>query len=230
LKINSYSNKTNEKENSATDFIFFPIYVIFAHMSHQSQSQFFDPEILLWNTVVKDDEKAFEKLFGLFYPSLAIYAKRYIEDQAVQEDIVQDVFVALWESRKKLQITTSIRSYLILSVRNHCFNYLRRQGLNRQYQEFISTKQLTAAEEEDVYLLSELYDLLESALAKLPDTYRLVFEMHNMEGKDYVEIAEALNISVRTAKRYKSQVIEILREELKDYLPLMLLVYPHIIN
>lgn len=194
------------------------------------QLQFLDPEFLLWNTVVNDDEKAFEKLFGLFYPSLSIYAKRYIEDRAVREDIVQDVFVALWESRKKLQITTSIRSYLILSVRNHSLNYLRREGLNRQYQEFISAKQLTSTEEEDVYLLSELYDLLESALAKLPETYRIVFEMHNMEGKDYAEIAEALNISVRTAKRYKSQVIDLLKDELKDYLPLMVLIYPNIIN
>ncbi len=194
------------------------------------QLPFFDAEILLWNTAVNDDEKAFEKLFGLFYPSLSIYAKRYIEDQAVREDIVQDVFVALWEGRKKLQITTSIRSYLIFSVRNHCLNYLRKEGLNRHYQEFISKEQLLSAEEQDVYLLSELHDLLESALAKLPDTYRIVFEMHNMEGKDYAEIAEALNISVRTVKRYKSQVVDILKDELKDYLPLMLLVYSNIVG
>ena len=195
-----------------------------------SQLHYFDPEILLWNTAVNDDEKAFEKLFSLFYPSLSIYAKRYIENQAVREDIVQDVFTTLWEGRKKLQITTSIRSYLILSVRNHCLNYLRKEGLNRQYQEFISKEQLLSAEEQDVYLLSELYDLLESALAKLPDTYRIVFEMHNMEGKDYAEIAEALNISVRTAKRYKSLAVDVLKEELKDYLPLVLLVYSNIVS
>lgn len=207
---------------------YFSIYTIFAYMNHQLHSQ--ESDLLLWNTVVKDDEKAFEKLFGLFYPSLSIYAKRYIEERTVCEDIVQDVFVALWEGRKKLLITTSIRSYLILSVRNHCLNYLRKEGLSLQYQELITKEQTTADQGQDVYLLSELYEMLDKALAKLPDTYRLVFEMHRMEGKNYEEIAEALNISVRTAKRYKSQVVEILKNELKDYLPLILLFYPHILN
>lgn len=195
-------------------------------MSYPLHTQ--DTELLLWSTVVNDDEKAFEKLFSLFYPSLAVYARRYIEEQAIREDIVQDVFVALWESRKNLVIKTSVRSYLILSVRNHCLNYLKKEGLSRQYQEFISTKE--SINDDDVYLLSELYDLFEKALNKLPETYRIVFEMHRFEGKNYDEIARELNISVRTAKRYKSQVVEILKNELKDYLPLLVLIYPNIIN
>lgn len=195
-------------------------------MTHQSHIR--ETELLLWNTAVNDDEKAFEKLFGLFYPPLLVYAKRYIEEQTVREDIVQDVFIALWEGRKKLTITTSIRSYLILAVRNHCLNYLRKEGLSRQYQEL--KKEEDAVSEENIYLLSELYDLFEKALAKLPEVYRIVFEMHSLEGKDYAEIAEKLNISVRTAKRYKSQVIETLKDELKDYLPLAFFVYTNIIN
>ena len=187
-----------------------------------------DTELLLWNTAVNDDEKAFEKLFELFYPPLLSYAKRYIEEQAVREDIVQDVFIALWEGRKKLTITSSIRSYLILAVRNHCLNYLRKEGLIRQYQELKQEGEQIA--DENIYLLSELYDLFEKALAKLPAAYRIVFEMHSLEGRDYAEIAERLNISVRTAKRYKSQVIVTLKEELKDYLPLVILVYPNIIS
>ena len=195
-------------------------------MSTPSHTQ--ETELLLWNTVVNDDEKAFEKLFSLFYPSLSVYARRYIEEQSVREDIVQDVFVMLWESRKKLAIKTSIRSYLILSVRNHCLNYLKKEGLSRQYQEFISAEE--SSNDNDVYLLSELYNLFEKALSKLPETYRIVFEMHRLEEKNYDEIAKELNISVRTAKRYKSQVVEVLKEELKDYLPLILLLYPNILN
>lgn len=189
-----------------------------------------NPDILLWKTVVNDDEKAFEKLFGLFYPALSVYAKRYIDDRAVREDIVQDVFIALWEGRKKLNITASVRNYLLLSVRNHCLNHLRKEGLYRQYQEFAEKEALHHENEQDLYLLSELHDLLEKALAKLPETYRLVFEMQRMEGKDYEEIAQTLQISVRTAKRYKSQVMELLRKELKDYLSLLLFFYPHLLN
>lgn len=177
-----------------------------------------EADLLLWNTIVNDDEKAFEKIFVLFYGPLSVYAKRFIEEKTVREDIVQDVFTSLWESRKKLMITTSLKSYLIQSVRNNCLNYLKKEGLNRQYQEFISQEYSISDENGNVYLLSELYHLLDEALKKLPDTYRLVFEMHRLEGKDYNEIAETLNISVRTAKRYKSQVVEVLRKELKDYL------------
>lgn len=186
-----------------------------------------DPEYLFLKTVVSDDEKAFEKLFELFYPPLTVYAKKYIDERVLREDIVQDVFATLWGDRKKLSITTSIRNYLIVAVRNSCLNHLHREGLYRRYQEFISVE-YTDAENEEVYLLTELHELLNKALAKLPETYRMVFEMHCMEGKDYNEIAATLNISVRTAKRYKSQVVEVLKDELKDYLPFLILVYPNL--
>lgn len=195
-------------------------------MSYPLHTQ--DTELLLWNTVVNDDEKAFEKLFTLFYPSLAVYARKYIEEQAIREDIVQDVFVTLWENRKKLVIKTSVKSYLILSVRNHCLNYLKKEGLSRQYQESISAED--SSNNNDVYLLSELYNLFEKALSKLPETYRIVFEMYRLEEKNYEEIARELNISIRTAKRYKSQAVEVLKDELKDYLPLILLLYPNFLN
>lgn len=188
-----------------------------------------DPEHLFLKTVVNDDEKAFEKLFELFYPPLTIYAKRYIEERVLCEDIVQDVFASLWEERKKLSITSSIRNYLIAAVRNGCLNHLHKESLSKRYREFISTEH-GDEDNEEVYLLTELNELFDKALAKLPETYRIVFEMHRMEGKDYNEIAATLNISVRTAKRYKSQVIEILKEELKDYLPFMILFYPNICN
>lgn len=167
------------------------------------------------------DEKAFKTLFSLYYPPLCIYAKRYIDSKAAREDIVQDVFAVLWEDRKKLSITGSIRFYLVAAVRNHCLNYLRREGLQRNYREAAIDSNLSGRQDmDDIYLLTELYELLDKALAKLPDTYRLVFEMHRMEGRNYEEIAETLNISVRTAKRYKSQVMDILRNDLKDYLPI----------
>lgn len=192
-----------------------------------TSSHIADPEYLFLKTVVSDDEKAFEKLFELFYSPLSVYAKKYIDERTLREDIVQDVFASLWEDRKRLSITSSVRNYLIVSVRNGCLNHLHREGLSRRYQEFLSTKHLDA-DNEDVYLLTELQELLNKALAKLPATYRIVFEMHHMEGKDYNEIAATLNISVRTAKRYKSQVVEVLKEELKDYLTLLALIYPNL--
>jgi len=186
-----------------------------------------EPEQLLWKTVVNDDEKAFEMLFSLFYPPLCIYAKRYIESKPIREDIVQDVFVSLWENRKKLSITESVRYYLTFSVKNHCLNYLRREGLLFDYQKFTQENNTLSGQQDanDIYLLTELHELLDKALSKLPDTYRKVFEMHRFEGKSYEEIAQTLNISIRTAKRYKSQVTDQLRKDLKDYLPLLVWLF-----
>lgn len=183
-----------------------------------------EPELLLWNQVVEDDEKAFEKLFALFYPVLVAYAGKYIEEPYVCEDIAQDVFVTLWEDRQRLTITSSLRSYLIAITRNNCLNHLRKENLNRQYQEVVLRDRLGMEEkEEDLYTLNELYDMLEKALARLPETYRTVFEMHRMEGKKYDEIAKKMNLSLRTVKRYNAQAIETLKDDLKDYLPVFLI-------
>jgi RNA polymerase sigma-70 factor (ECF subfamily) len=189
------------------------------HLRHNPEA-----ENLLWSRVVDDDEKAFEKIFTLFYPALSVYAKKYIEDRAVCEDIVQDTFVSLWEDRKRLLITSSLRNYLTVSVRNHCLNFLKKEGLTRQYRESIRKETLMPDEDPDnIYTLTELYDLLDKDLAGLPDNYRIVFEMHRMEGKKHEEIAEELNLSLRTVKRYQSRAIEILKENLKDYLPLVII-------
>jgi RNA polymerase sigma-70 factor (ECF subfamily) len=181
-------------------------------------------EQLLWNSVILDDKKAFEQLFELFYPPLLNYANRYTDDRSMSEDIVQEVFVSLWENRQVLHITHSIRNYLLVTVRNHCLNYIKKEKYARRYQEFVIKKESIEKEDrEDFYLLTELYEMLEKTLAKLPKTYRKVFEMYRIEKKSYEDIAEELHISVRTAKRYKSHVLDILRKDLKDYLPLLVL-------
>ncbi|GAB6009528.1 RNA polymerase sigma-70 factor [Dysgonomonas reticulitermitis] len=182
-----------------------------------------EPDQLLWNIVNLDDEKAFEQLFELFYPSLLGYARKYICNRSVCEDIVQEAFVSLWEYRKTLHITQSVRSYLLVSVRNHCLNLLKKEGLTHKYQEFL-LKTTCQKDNENFYLLTELYEMLDKALAKLPETYRTVFEMHRIEKKSYEDIAEELHISVRTAKRYKNHVMDILKKDLKDYLTLMILI------
>ncbi|WP_293710122.1 RNA polymerase sigma-70 factor [uncultured Parabacteroides sp.] len=184
-----------------------------------------------WNTTLGSGEKQFKKLFELFYPPLCQYAKRYIEDKAIREDIVQEVFASLWENRMKMTEGISIRAYLVVCTKNQCISYLRREGYMQQYMD-LQIRKITSADsgENDIYLLTELQALLDKALSKLPETYRLVFEMNRLEGKSFDEIAETLNISVRTAKRYKSQATDILKEDLKDYLSLVLFLSPSLFN
>lgn len=214
-------------KNNPNSFAYIAVFieVCISLRSRMNHTQIYsEQEMLLWNKVVNDDKKAFETLFKLFYQPLSVYAGKYIPESQICEDIAQDVFVSLWEDRKRLSIATSLRSYLVTSIRNHCLNYLRKENLNRQYR--ASVFDLNAdVHEEDLYTFTELHEMLEKALARLPEGYRAVFEMHRLEGKKYDEIAEKMNLSLRTVKRYHSHSLEILRNELKDFLPMLFICF-----
>lgn len=181
-------------------------------------------DYLLWSISNKDDQTAYRSLFEQYYVALCQFARRYIDDQETREDIVQDVFFTIWEKRKTISPTISARNYLVTCVRNLCLNYLRDQGYKQDY-ETNTQKRIPAYVEnqDDIYTLQELRELLNKTLAKLPPEYRLAFEMNRFENKSIEEIAEIMGVSDRTVKRYKSRAIEILKEELKDYLPLLML-------
>lgn len=178
-----------------------------------------NPDVLLWNISVRDDEKSYRQLFELYYPALFVYAKRYIEQRHIREDIVQDVFLSIWEKRKSISIQTSIRNYLLACVRNSCLNYLRRHTTESLDQLIPQNIPLYAESNDEFYMLSELKAMLVESLSKLPENYRRVFELNRFEGKSYGEIALSMDISVRTVERYKNKAIEILKNDLKDYLP-----------
>lgn len=191
-------------------------------------SQILNPDELLWKIAINVDKEAYRALFDLFYPGLCLYAKRYVDERAVAEDLVQDVFVTLWENRKKIKIESSVRNYLVVSVKNQSLNYLKREGYKQSYIETCLSNSTDPSDYNEFYLLTELQKLLDEALAKLPETYRLIFEMSRLENKSNIEIAETLNIPLRTVERYKAKAIDILKKDLKDYLPLLL--YFHLLS
>ncbi len=180
---------------------------------------------LLWSISVNDDEAAYRSLFEHYYAALCLFAKRYIEDRDVREDIVQDVFFNIWEKRKSITANISARNYLVTSVKNLSLNYLRKQSYIQEYQnKIIENPPLYSNGEEDLYTLNELEALLAKTLEKLPPEYRMAFEMSRMEQRSMEEIAEIMGVSIRTVERYRNKALEILKKELKDYLPLLLLL------
>lgn len=181
-----------------------------------------DIDHLLWCISTHDDETAYRSLFEYYYSPLCLYAKRYIEDKSVREDIVQDVFFFIWDKRKTINTDISGRNYLITCVKNLSLNYLRKQGYKQAYQnKIIETPPIYSNNLDDMYTWNELQELLTRTLDKLPTEYRLAFEMSRMENKNMNEVAENMGVSVRTVERYRNKALEILKEELKDYLPLL---------
>lgn len=178
---------------------------------------------LFWRIALKDDELAFRTLFFQFFSPLCVFAHRYIERRETCEDIVQETFFKIWKNRKGIEINTSSRNFLITSVRNSCIDYLRKMETEQNYQQ----REMANYHEplhEDLYSAIELEQMLNAALAKLPAPIRTVFEQNRFEGKTYSEIALQHQISVKTVEAYMTKALKHLRIELKEYLPLVLLL------
>jgi RNA polymerase sigma-70 factor (ECF subfamily) len=180
----------------------------------------FSADTLLWKVSTHDDKRAFRALFEAYYAPLCVYAKRFIDDRATREDLVQDAFFSIWEKRKSIIAHTCAKNYLIACVRNNCLGHLRRSGYLQKYKDKAARNPPEYAEHgEQLFTLQELQELLEKTLKKLPEEYRLAFVMNRFEGKSTTEIAEYMHVSTRTVERYYNRAIEILKDELKDYLP-----------
>jgi RNA polymerase sigma-70 factor (ECF subfamily) len=184
-----------------------------------------DTDLLLWNISMNNDECAFRTLFEYYYVPLCLYAKRYVENKAVREDIVQDVFFTIWEKRKQIKVNTSAKNYLMASIKHNSLDYLRRQGYQQEYQnKVIENTPVYSENIDELYNLKELQELLAKTLEKLPEEYRIAFIMSRMEEKSVSEIAEKLSVSIRTVERYRNRAMEILKRELKDYLPISVIL------
>lgn len=180
-------------------------------------------DVLFWQIALKDDKEAFKELFVNFFAPLCVYAQRFIDDRNTCEDVVQEVFFRIWKNRKLLEIKSSTRNYLITNVKNSCIDYLRRKDVEQTYI-MTQTDKLSENEHSDeLYTVKELEETINKSLTKLPDKIREVFEMSRFEGLTYAEIAAEKNISVKTVEAYMTRALKILRVELKDYLPFVIL-------
>jgi RNA polymerase sigma-70 factor (ECF subfamily) len=178
------------------------------------------------------DKGGYEQLFREYYPALCRYATGIIGDPDDSEDIVQQVFVRLWNRRKEMDMNRAVSSYLYTSVRNTCINYIRD---NRKFQsqeldiDIHLSEALPDKSDGPVHLYAEeLEERIRVALLKLPEKSLVVFQMSRLENKKYKQIAEKLGITVKTVEAHMSRALRILREELRDYLLFLILALPGI--
>ena len=157
-------------------------------------------DFMLRSITLHDDEVAFRYLFEHYYPSLCLFAKRFIDDRETREDIVQEVFFRLWDKRKQITVMSSAQNYLLTSVRNLCLNYLRRQETQQPFEESLFD-QPEDEEGDRLIQLRELEELLAQTLALMPPEYRLAFELNRMEGKSLDEVSQHARWSVTGIRR-----------------------------
>ncbi len=172
------------------------------------------------------DIAGFEKLFRLYYSRLCAYANLFLNDPDASEDVVQDVFFKLWKNRGELTVTTNIRSYLFRAVRNGCMNVIGNVSVRETYKQ-ANEEEIRRREQEpiDEMMVSELEQRIRETIGQLPAERRKIFILSRFDGLKYREIAEHLNISVKTVENQMYQALRFLRERLVQYLPLILVIF-----
>jgi RNA polymerase sigma-70 factor, ECF subfamily len=183
--------------------------------------------------IKKDDGKAFEELFRKYFATLHNYAAFYTGSSQTSEDMVHDIFCKIWETRKTLNIHTSIKSYLYRSVHNNCIQYLRHFKVIKEHNRKHEAKLQEALMMNRLYYetgLSRLYEkeiveLVEEAILKLPGRTREIFILSRNEHQKNSEIAKKHKISEKAVEYHMSRALIFLREELKNYLPSTALLF-----
>lgn len=170
------------------------------------------------------DQSTFEQLFKSRFVHLCNFADQYVNDADTAKDITQKVFIHLWENREKMDTQRSIQSYLFTAVKNRCLNYLRDQKKYRSRVLDVEIEDVDVVIEKDDFALEELKKKVADALSALPEKARLVFEMSRFQHMRYKDIAEELDISQKTVEAHMSRALKGLKEHLKDYYFLVILL------
>lgn len=189
-------------------------------------------EALIVEQLRQGKERAYKFLYDQHYQILCHVASQYVKDDFLAETIVGDVIFHLWDVRHSLDITTSIRSYLMQSVRNRCMDYLKSQynqcELAMSSPGLLDFPVINYIKGDDYplgrLLEQELEGEIMKAIGRLPDECRRVFRLSRFEERKYEEIAKELNISVNTVKYHIKRALALLHEDLSKYLTAVILL------
>lgn len=176
-------------------------------------------EAELINALIKGDRNAFKALFELYYDPLFRFLWRKTRDKSIAEDLIQTLFINVWNRRTHVDSSKSFKSYLYKSASNLAINHLKKMVLTQSTKETV----LQTPAESTMDREAQLAEYLEDALYRFPYEQRSVFLLNKFEGFKYVEIAEMLGVSVKTVESRMSKVLKALRNEMAHLLTALLL-------
>ncbi len=174
----------------------------------------------LLSALSQGSETAFDTLFNMYYPVLCAYASRIVE-QKDAEEIVQEIMIWIWENHSNLGIKTSFSQYLFKMTYNRSLNLIAKKEATARAETNFYTIHQQIPDDFHPWQIEELSNKIEKAIDDLPESYRTAFIMHRFKGMSYKEIAEYLQVSPKTVDYRIQQALKQLRNDLKDYLPLL---------
>jgi RNA polymerase sigma-70 factor (ECF subfamily) len=182
------------------------------------------PDEFLLSELQYGQERAFDFLFRKYYKALCAQANAYVHDIDKAQSLVQNCFIKLWKNRERATEIMNISAYLSSMVRNQCVDYLRSVKSSVVLNENVEISKIIS-DSEDFLMAREFEEKLVSALSSMPARTRVAFEYSRFDNLTYKEIAVKMNISVKAVEALVSRALKILKTELKDYLPIILLLY-----
>jgi RNA polymerase sigma-70 factor, ECF subfamily len=179
-----------------------------------------------WIELIREgDEYAFELLFKEYYEQLTRFSWRYVKSKAVAEGLVQDIYSDIWENRGDLELSGCIRPYLYKVVRNHSLNYIKHQEVQRKYDPmWMDQKEVPMINYRDEKREEQIRKAIEQAVEELPERSRMTYKLHRHDGLTYHEIAEVMDVSVKTVESQMTRTLKMLRERLAYLLPFLIAV------
>lgn len=171
------------------------------------------------------DDACFELLFRQYYQRLSRFAWRYVRSTAIAEELVQDLFAHLWESRRTLSIDGSVQSYLFAAIRNRCLNLIKQERAKEEHDRLwmeerveenrpdLPTRSLEEDREQQIRLQ------IRNAVDALPRLQRLTYQMSRLDGLTYKEIARVHGVSVKAVEKQMAHALRSLRDRLSHLLP-----------
>ncbi|WP_300603315.1 RNA polymerase sigma-70 factor [Niabella sp.] len=161
------------------------------------------------------DQVQYKNVFDLHYEALYGYACSILRSEVYVEDILQNIFIKLWETRATIQVA-SVKAYLYTAVRNECLNQLKHKGVQAVY---AHTAKITGTEADhgNKAEQKELQEHIQGLLDRLPEKCATVFYMCRQLGLSYREVAEELDLSIKTVENHMTKALKFLRGGLAAY-------------
>lgn len=187
----------------------------------------FSPEQVLVSRLRQGDREAFLRLYQAYKVPLGYRLLQLLKNEVFAEELLQDLFLQIWEQREQIDPTRSFRAYLYRIAANMAYNFMRRAALNREILAEIrrSTSELYAHVEERLYQ-KENKALLTQLIDQLPPQRQKIFRACKMDGRSYKEVADEFGISPHTVNDHIQKALAFLRKKLDNP---MLLAFFHLI-
>ena len=169
----------------------------------------------------KDNIKAFKQFFADFYPSVCLFARKYLKDADLAKDIAQEAFIEFWKRKEKFTELTAIKGFIYTVTRNKCLNVIKLRDIQEN---ILKNKILSDDYSYELILEEETYHIVHKAINSLASQSCRIVRL-SMEGNKNQDIADQLHISLNSVKTLKKNAYKQLRNQLKDYAFVLLLIY-----